>query len=309
MSFALLFPGQGSQSIGMLSELAQDFNLISDLFNQASNILNYDLWALVQKGPVEKLNQTEFTQPVMLTADVALWNCWCAQGGPRPDYVAGHSLGEYAALVCAEAMSFEVALGLVAKRGHYMQQAVPKGLGAMAAIIGLDDAKVEQVCAEAKEDEVLSPANFNSKGQTVIAGHASAVARAIILAKKMGARLAKLIPVSVPSHCALMQPARDAFTKDLANIDFKKPEIPVLHNVDAKPHDNPADLTELLAAQLVLPVQWVKTIEHLVQEKVAYAVECGPGQVLAGLNKRISKELTTHSITSDVDISQLIAAK
>ncbi len=292
--YAILFPGQGSQSLGMLSELSASESKVKVIFDRASKILGYDLWQLTQAGPLEKLNQTEFTQPALLAADIAVWECWCAKSATTPQVAAGHSLGEYAALVCANALSFEDAIELVAKRGRYMQEAVAKGTGAMAAIIGLENDKINQLCEQAAQGEVLGPANFNSKGQTVVAGHLAAVERAVTQAKTLGAKLAKLIPVSVPSHCQLMQSAADRLQQDLKNISIQTPEIAVLHNYDVKQHSNPEEIREALVRQLTQPVRWVDTIETLIQTGIHQALECGPGKVLTGLNKRISADIVTH---------------
>ena len=293
--FAMLFPGQGSQSVGMLAEIANENTIIEKTFIEASEVLGYDLWALTQQGPAEKLNQTEFTQPAVLTADIALWRVWLTKGGVDPSVVAGHSLGEYAALVVAKSLSFADAVGLVAKRGRYMQEAVAVGEGAMAAIIGLDEAKVAELCEEAALAEVLSPANFNSGGQVVIAGHVGAIQRALQLAPKYGAKLAKLIPVSVPSHCGLMQPAATKLTEDIAKTDVQIPQIPVLHNADVAEHRDPESIRKILVSQLVQPVHWVGIIKEIAARGITTLIECGPGNVLAGLNKRIDRQLTTNS--------------
>lgn len=297
MKFALLFPGQGSQSIGMLSNLAARFPVVETTFAQASAVLNYDLWGLVQNGPEQKLNQTEFTQPALLAADIAVWRCWLLQGGDKPSVMAGHSLGEYAALVAAEALSFTDAIELVAHRGRYMQEAVVEGDGAMAAIVGLEDAKVQELCEEVALGEVLSSANFNSEGQVVIAGHTRAVERAALMAKGKGAKLAKLIPVSVPSHCELMRPAALRLNADLKKMTIKTPVIPVIHNVDVKAHTDVSLLRSALEQQLFSPVRWVQTIQAMVNQGVTQMVECGPGKILVGLSKRISRDILAY--TSD----------
>lgn len=293
--FALLFPGQGSQSVGMLADIAADYPIIQSTFQTASDVLGYDVWELAQNGPADKLNQTEFTQPALLAADIALWQCWQEKGGDTPTVVAGHSLGEYAALVCAGALAFEDALPLVANRGRYMQEAVPAGTGAMAAIIGLDDAGVQALCECCADGAVLSPANFNSVGQTVIAGDKAAVERAVAAAKDTGAKLAKLIPVSVPSHCALMKPAAERLARDLQSVTVNTPIIPVIHNVDVSEHSEPDVIKQALVDQLTQPVRWVETILKLVDDDIMEGVECGPGKVLVGLNKRIAKSFVTQS--------------
>lgn len=295
---AFAFPGQGSQSLGMLSELAEVEPVVRQVFDHASKILGYDVWALAQEGPVDKLDQTEYTQPVLLTADVALWETWRATGGDRPALLAGHSLGEYAALVAAESLSFEDALRLVSHRGQYMQAAVQPGEGAMAAIIGLTNEQVQTLCQEAiaNTKDKVSAANYNSIGQVVIAGHKSAVEKVAVMSKFNGARMAKLIPVSVPSHCALMQPAAERLAEDLATVEFKEPNIPVIHNVDVAQHLAAEQIREALVQQLVNPVRWVETVQRFHERGVEVIVECGPGKVLAGLNKRIEKSIATYSI-------------
>lgn len=307
MNFAIVFPGQGSQSVGMLKELAQEQSVVNSIFVRASKILDYDLWELAQKGPQEKLDKTEFTQPALLAADVAVFECWKQLGGPTPAFMAGHSLGEYAALVCAQALPFEEAIQLVSQRGKYMQEAVATGEGAMAAIIGLDEAQVKEVCQEASEGEVLSPANYNSKGQIVVAGQVNAVERAIVLAKEKGAKIAKRIPVSVPSHCSLMQPAADRLAKALESATIFTPTIPVIQNENVATHNDPKGVRQALIAQLVNPVRWVETIEAMVNQGVNLFIESGPGKVLAGLNKRIVKEGKTLSINSEESIAAAIA--
>ena len=303
MKTAFLFPGQGSQSVGMLQDIAADFPVIQQYFRQASDVLGYDLWEVVKTGPADKLNQTAVTQPAMLTADVALYDCWQQHHDLEPLYLAGHSLGEYAALVCAEAISFTDAVALVAKRGEYMQAAVPSGEGAMAAIIGLDEATVLKACEQSATGEVVSPANYNSIGQTVIAGTAAAVDLAVEAAKSLGAKIAKRIPVSVPSHCQLMLPAQQQLAAALATVSIQSPKIPVIHNVNVMTTKDPDEIRDWLALQLTTPVQWVKTIQHLLEQDVFHALECGPGKVLAGLNKRINKTFITRTITSCADIT------
>ncbi|MCX7121043.1 MAG: ACP S-malonyltransferase [Gammaproteobacteria bacterium] len=305
--FALIFPGQGSQSIGMLSELAVQHACVKKLFNQASDILHYDLWELTQNGPAEKLDQTEFTQPALLAADIAVYECWKLSHDEKPTFLAGHSLGEYAALVCAEAIHFNDAISLVSARGKFMQEAVLPGAGAMAAIVGLEDHVVEEICKQASQyisdelsrvngsgsdsDRAVSPANYNSIGQIVIAGNTSAVEKAIQLADEKGAKIAKKIPVSVPSHCALMQSAADAMAEKLKSIEIKSPAISVIQNADVKIHHTSTDIRDALVRQLISPVRWVETIQYMMNNGVNTFYECGPGKVLAGLNKRISKDI------------------
>lgn len=295
---AFLFPGQGSQSLGMLAELAQKFPLILETYTEASQVLGYDLWQLVQEGPEAVLNQTERTQPALLAGGVAMFRVWSANQEDSPRWMAGHSLGEYTALVCAGALNYIDAVSLVALRGKWMQEAVHEGQGAMAAIVGLNDAQVAQICTDAKENNVLSPANFNAIGQTVLAGETIAIERAIVLAKKAGAKMAKLIPVSVPSHCALMKPAADQLSAYLQKIQINKPKIAVISNVDVISFDDPEQIRSALVRQLYNPVRWVETIQFLAQKGVQRFVECGPGKVLVGLNKRIVPELSSVAIGS-----------
>lgn len=279
---SLVFPGQGSQSVGMLKELADQFSGVKNIFDRASAVLQYDLWDLTQNGPVEKLDQTEFTQPALLAADIAMFEYWKTQNTIMPAYFAGHSLGEYAALVAAESVIFEDAIALVSARGQYMQAARH---GAMAAIVGLEDATVIDLCAQTAG--VVSPANFNSVGQVVIAGEVDAVNHVVSLAKDKGARLAKIIPVSVPSHCVLMQSAADQMAEKLKTVVIKKPLIPVVHNFDVKIHDDADAIRDALVQQLISPVRWVETIQWIRAQGVAEFFECGPGKVLTGLIKRI----------------------
>ncbi len=295
-SKAFVFPGQGSQSVGMLTDIAEKHPEVINLYKEASQILGYDLWAIVISGPEEKLNQTEFTQPALLVADVALWRIWCKQNKSRPSYFAGHSLGEFSALVCADAIVFDDAVNLVATRGRLMQKAVPEGKGAMAAIIGLDNDVVKVLCEKASEGEICAPANYNSVGQVVIAGAAAAVDRAVALAKPAGAKIAKRIPVSVPSHCALMQSAADGLAKVLADVKIMAPLIPVIQNVDAQAHDDVDIIRKNLIAQLTEPVLWVQTIQKMQSLGVSEITECGPGRVLSGLIKRISRDIIVQPI-------------
>lgn len=291
---AIVFPGQGSQSLGMLAGMREN-EIVGQTFGEASEVLGYDVWLLTQQGPEEKLNQTEYTQPALLTAAIAIWRYWQTQQHSVPVYLAGHSLGEYSALVAAESLTFADALQLVANRGRYMQSAVASGVGAMAAIVGLDDHKIKEICEQSKQkDEVLSPANFNSIGQTVIAGHAAALERAIGLAQTLGAKMAKRIPVSVPSHCDLMKTAAENLAQDLKHIAIKTPAIPVIHNFDVKQHSEPADIRNALVQQLTNPVRWVETIQFMEKNAVQTIFECGPGRVLTGLNKRISDNIVTY---------------
>lgn len=294
---AFVFPGQGSQSKGMLSDLSADFKVIQDTFQIASDVLGYDLWDLIQNDSADQLNQTEYTQPALLAASVALWRTYCQLGYPMPEIMAGHSLGEYSALVCAESLTFEDALQLVATRGRLMQKAVPSGVGAMAAILGMTGEAVTDLCLEIQsEGSLVSAANFNSLEQTVIAGHTAAVEAAMQLAKEKGAKRAIKLPVSVPSHCALMKDAANELSAYLKTIAFHKPRTPVMRNVDAALHEQGDDIREALMKQLYQPVQWVKTIQAFSNQGIQGAIECGPGAVLAGLIKRIDPELKVEGL-------------
>jgi [acyl-carrier-protein] S-malonyltransferase len=292
MSLAFVFPGQGSQSVGMLSDLAIQFPQVQSTFSEASDALGYDLWQLVSAGPAESLNETHRTQPAMLAAGIAVWRSWQSISDVSPSYLAGHSLGEYTALVAAEALNFTDAIKLVEQRGQFMQQAVPAGEGAMAAILGLDDDLVREICKVAAEKGVAEAVNFNSPGQVVIAGSVDAVKNAIELAKDKGAKRALLLPVSVPSHCELMKPAAANLATALETISIQSPTIPVLHNVSVTTTDSEADIKQLLAQQLYSPVRWVETIQYFAKQGVDTLIECGPGKVLAGLTKRIDKSVT-----------------
>ena len=295
-SLAFVFPGQGSQSVGMLAELAQQQPLIQHTFSEASDALGYDLWALTQQGPEESLNQTDKTQPAILTASIALWRLWQAEAAVQPAFVAGHSLGEYSALVAAGSLSLADAVRLVERRGQLMQQAVPAGQGGMAAILGLEDADVLAACAEAGQGEVVSAVNFNAPGQVVIAGSANAVARAIEACKARGAKRAMALPVSVPSHCALMRPAAEQFAASIESLNWQMPSIALVQNVSAAVPTDLEGLKRDLLAQLYSPVRWVETIQCLAEQGVTELVECGPGKVLSGLNKRCVKGVNTHNL-------------
>ena len=295
MTFAFVFPGQGSQSVGMLAALASAEPLVQETFAEASSVLGYDLWQLCQQGPEEVLGATERTQPAMLTAGVATWRVWRKHGGPMPAAMAGHSLGEYSALVCSGALDFKTAVALVQFRGQAMQAAVPAGTGAMAAILGLEDADVEAACAEAAQSassgtpEIVQAANFNSPGQVVIAGAAAAVERAIELLKSKGAKRAIKLPVSVPSHSAMMQPAAERLAEKLRGVQFAKPDVQDIYTVDVRTHQGPDSIREALVQQLVKPVRWTETVRALLAGGAKVLVECGPGKVLTGLNRRIDK--------------------
>jgi [acyl-carrier-protein] S-malonyltransferase len=291
MSFGFVFPGQGSQSIGMLSQLAaaDSDGLIRATFNEASDVLGYDLWRLVQEGPEDQLAATERQQPAMLAAGIATWRLWQGRGGASPSVVAGHSLGEFTALVCAGALEFRVAVDLVRFRGQSMQEAVPLGTGAVAAILGLEEAALDEACREAAQGEIVTLANFNAPGQIVIAGHTAAVQRAIEGAKARGAKRAVLLPVSVPVHTSLMRGAAERLAVRLKNIEIKPPKIRFVSAVDALPHQDPRDLHELLVRQLPSPVRWFDTVRAMAATGISHLIECGPGKVLTGLNRRIEK--------------------
>ena len=289
-NLAFVFPGQGSQSVGMLSQLAASYPEVKQTFDKASFVLGRDLWDLVTNGSEEELNQTQITQPIMLAAGVAVWEVWCKHGAIRPAWMAGHSLGEYTALVCSGALFFEDAVKLVEARARFMQEAVPAGVGAMAAILGLDDNQVVEICASVAETEVVSAVNFNSPGQVVIAGHKAAVERAASAAKVAGAKRAVMLPVSVPSHCALMQSAADKLDEYMQDIALATPKMQLIHNVDVESHSAPEVIRNALKEQLYKPVRWVESIELMHNKGVTTFVECGPGKVLTGLDKRIAKD-------------------
>ncbi|HIF9512003.1 TPA: ACP S-malonyltransferase [Photobacterium damselae] len=303
--FAIVFPGQGSQAVGMLAELAEQFPIVQATFAEASEVLGYDLWALVQNGPAEDLNQTHRTQPALLTASVAIWCVWQEKGGEQPTVLAGHSLGEYSALVCAGVIDFKEAVKLVELRGQLMQEAVPAGVGAMSAIIGLDNDAIAKACADAAEDQVCSPVNFNSPGQVVIAGNKEAVDRANALCKEAGAKRALLLPVSVPSHCELMKPAADKLAVALENMTFNTPAIPVINNADVATETDPAAIKLALVKQLYGPVRWTESVERMAAEGIEELLEMGPGKVLTGLTKRINRSLGGSAVN---DIASLDAA-
>ncbi len=295
--FAMVFPGQGSQTVGMLAELAGDYPIVQETFKQASEVLGYDLWQLVQEGPAEELNKTWQTQPALLTASVAVYRVW-QQKYPelKPEVMAGHSLGEYSALVCAGVLDFQDAVKLVELRGKLMQQAVPEGTGAMYAIIGLDNDAIINACKQAEQGEVVSAVNFNSPGQVVIAGAKAAVERAAALCKEAGAKRALPLAVSVPSHCALMKPAADQLSVSLESITLKAPVVAVLNNVDVKAETDAVAIRNALVRQLYSPVRWTETVEKMAQNGVEVLVEVGPGKVLNGLTKRIVDSLQAVSV-------------
>ena len=301
MSVAFVFPGQGSQQVGMMEGFA-DHPAVRATFAEASEILGDDLWRLVQQGPADALNLTRNTQPVMLTAGVAVWRAWQAQGGTAPAFVAGHSLGEYTALVAADALQFGDAVPLVRFRAEAMQEAVAAGVGAMAAIMGADDAAVVEACRDAAQGEVVEPVNFNAPGQIVIAGNRSAVERAMAAAKARGAKRALMLPVSAPFHSSLLKPAAERLALRLAHVDVHAPTIPVIHNVDVETHETPEAIRKALAAQAASPVRWTETIRSLALKGVTQVVECGPGKVLAGLTRRIDDSLTAFALTDGAAI-------
>jgi [acyl-carrier-protein] S-malonyltransferase len=289
MSLAFVFPGQGSQSVGMLAALAAAEPVVSETFDEASAVLGYDLWALCQQGPDAELSSTEKTQPAMLSAGVATWRAWNRHGGARPVAMAGHSLGEYTALVCSGALTFRDAVDLVRFRGRAMQEAVPLGTGAMAAVLGLDDEQVIAACREAEQGEVVEAVNFNAPGQVVIAGHATAVARAIEAAKARGAKRAVPLPVSVPSHSRLMTGAAKALAERLVDVSVGMPDVTAVYTVDVKTHETPAGIRSALEQQLYKPVRWADTVRAMLASGVTTIIECGPGKVLTSLNRRIER--------------------
>jgi len=308
MSLAFVFPGQGSQSIGMLNALAAEFPVVEKTFQEASSALGLDLWQIVTAGPEEQLNRTENTQPAMLTAGVATWRVWRELGGAMPSLMAGHSLGEYTALVCGESLLFADAVRLVADRGRFMQEAVPIGQGAMAALLGLDDDTVRKVCQAATQGDVVEAVNFNAPGQVVIAGSKAAVERAISQAKEAGAKRAVLLPVSVPSHCSLMHLAAERLRARLDEIDVRPPNTPVVHNVHVATESDPSGIRAALARQVESPVRWVETIKHMAQEGVTRLIECGPGKVLTGLNKRIAKSVDCVAVLDPASMREAVGA-
>lgn len=307
MSLAFVFPGQGSQSVGMLAELAESYPVVKQTYEEASAVLGYDLWKLVSEGPAEELNQTDITQPALLAAGIAVWRVWQEKGGLQPDILAGHSLGEYTALVASGAIDFADGIALVAERGKYMQEAVPAGEGGMAAILGLEDARVIEICEQAAEGEVVSAVNFNSPGQVVIAGQAAAVDRAMELAKEAGAKRALKLAVSAPSHCALMQPAAERLAEKLASIEIQSPSIPVINNADVTMPSDADEIRNALVRQLHSPVRWVESVEKMSADGVDRLIECGPGKVLVGLNKRIVKTMSAAAIFDNATLDAALA--
>jgi len=306
MKSAFVFPGQGSQSVGMLADYASH-PIVHATIDEASDALGQDLWTLVDEGPAEALNQTVNTQPVMLAAGVAVWRAWLAAGGPRPEVVAGHSLGEYTALVAAGALTFREALPLVRFRAQAMQDAVPAGVGAMAAILGLDDAGVAAACAESAQGQCVEPVNYNAPNQVVIAGNREAVERAVAAAKGRGAKRAVLLPVSAPFHSSLLKPAAERLAVRLAEVAVSAPALPVLHNVDVAERPTPEGIRAALAQQAASPVRWVETVQALAARGVTHVVECGPGKVLAGLTKRIAPDLASFALNDSAALDATLA--
>jgi len=310
MALAFVFPGQGSQSIGMLAELARAEPSVLQTFEEASDVLGYDLWRLVQEGPADELNSTERTQPAMLAAGVAVWRIWRRRGGPAPTIMSGHSLGEFSALVCADSLDFRAAVDLVRFRGKIMQEAVPAGQGAMAAILGLEDQVIRDVCHEASEGQVVEPVNYNAPGQVVIAGNTPAVERAIELLKAKGAKRTIALPVSVPAHSALMRPAASRLEERLAGESVRTPLVPEIYTVDVHTHGSPQSIRKALVQQLYSPVLWVDTVRAMVAHGADSIVECGPGKVLTGLNRRIERrrEIDVFAIYDVESIESVITS-
>ncbi|MEN4905726.1 ACP S-malonyltransferase [Rahnella bonaserana] len=300
---AVVFPGQGSQTLGMLADLAAAHPVVEETFAEASSALGYDLWQLVQQGPAEELNKTWQTQPALLAASVAIWRVWQQQNGTQPVLMAGHSLGEYSALVCAGVLDFKQAISLVELRGKLMQEAVPAGTGAMYAIIGLDNDAIAKACEESAQGQIVSPVNFNSPGQVVIAGNKEAVERAGAACKAAGAKRALPLPVSVPSHCALMKPAADKLAVALENVTFSAPQYSVVNNVDVKIETSPEAIRSALIRQLYSPVRWTESVEFMAAQGVEQLLEVGPGKVLTGLTKRIVDTLTAAAVNDTVSLA------
>ncbi|RTR39835.1 [acyl-carrier-protein] S-malonyltransferase [Shewanella canadensis] len=304
-NFAFIFPGQGSQAIGMLADLASEHQIVVDTFSQASDVLGYDLWELVKQGPAETLNETDKTQPALLTASVAIWRAYEASGKAMPTLLAGHSLGEYSALVCAGVIDFIDAVKLVELRGQLMQQAVPAGSGAMFAIIGLDNESIAKACEDAAQGEIVSPVNYNSPGQVVIAGSKAAVERAAALCKDNGAKMAVALPVSVPSHCELMRPAAEKLALALEAIEFKTPKVKVINNVDVASPETATEIKDALVRQLYCPVRWSDSVTAMSETGITHLYEVGPGKVLTGLAKRINRSLTAKAVNDAASFAAL----
>jgi [acyl-carrier-protein] S-malonyltransferase len=306
-NIGFIFPGQGSQKLGMLAELAANFSVVEETFAQASTILDQDLWQVSQTDQNEQLNQTDITQPVLLATSVALWRVWQDQQGSQPSILAGHSLGEYSALVCSGVLAFSDAIQLVHQRGLYMQTAVSAGTGKMAAIVGLDDDKIAGLCEQATQGQVVSAANFNSPGQTVIAGDVDAVERAIVLCKEAGAKRALALNVSVPSHCSLMKPAAEQLKVELDRVQFNSPQIPVVQNVNAQTSEDPNLIKENLIKQLYVPVLWIDSVKYMRANGVEKLLECGPGNVLSGLIRRIDPQVSCFASDNPASLENAIA--
>ena len=305
---AFVFPGQGSQKIGMLAELAAEFSIVEKTFAEASEVLGYDLWTLVQTGAQDEINLTERTQPLLLAASVAVWRAWQEKNGAQPALMAGHSLGEWSALVCAGVVAFKDAVKLVQQRGKFMQEAVPAGQGAMAAIIGLDDALILEACKKAEQGEVVAAVNFNSPGQVVIAGTAAAVERAGALCKEAGAKRALPLPVSAPFHTELMRPAAERLAEQITATVFSIPKTPVVHNVTAEVESNPEKIKALMIEQIYSPVRWVECVNTMAKAGITTTIECGPGKVLSGLNKRINAELVVISVEKPEELQSALTS-
>ncbi|NQY51455.1 MAG: ACP S-malonyltransferase [Piscirickettsiaceae bacterium] len=308
MNLACVFPGQGSQYVGMLKDLASSFSQVEKIFMEASMELGYDLWQLVANGPTDVLNETEHTQPAMLAAGIAVWQCWQSETEIQPKYFAGHSLGEYTALVASGALNFRDAIKLVKKRGQFMQQAVPQGKGAMAVILGLDNDVVTELFDKVSSVDIVEAANFNSPGQVVIAGTIHAVNQTIRMAREKGARRTLLLPVSVPSHCALMRPAADDLNLALMDIEMQYPKTPVIHNTNVKISTDIDEIKSILVKHIYRPVRWVETVQWLVQQHVMAIIECGPGKVLTGLNKCIDKSLISLPVFNQATLVKAITS-
>lgn len=306
--FATTFPGQGSQSVGMRASLAEAYGVVHDTFIEASEVLGYDLWTLVQHGPEAELNRTEHTQPAMLTAGVAVWRAWVERGGPAPAQMAGHSLGEYTALVCSGCVTFRDAVRLVERRARLMQAAVPEGRGAMAAILGLPEDQIEALCARAAQDQVVEPANMSAPGQVVVAGDREAVERLIAVAREAGARRAILVAVSIPSHCRLMRAAAEELSAYLRDIDIATPRTPVLRNVDGQAHGDPSAIRNALVRQLYSPVRWVDVLSGMAEAGISGLVECEPGQGLTGLAKRAVPDMEAYSANDPPSLDRALSA-
>ena len=305
---AFVFPGQGSQKIGMMAELAAEYPRVIDTFGEASEVLGYDVWNLIQNGEQEAINLTERTQPILLSASVALWRVWQDKQGPQPTLLAGHSLGEWSALTCSGVLAFGDAVNLVRLRGAYMQEAVPQGQGTMAAIMGLDDDRIQQCCEQAAQGQEVAPVNYNAPGQVVIAGATQAVDRAIDLCKEAGAKRAAPLAVSAPFHTGMMKPAADKLAEDMASVTWSTPRIPVVHNVHAQTENDPGRIRKLMIEQIYSPVRWVDCVKKLAAQGIDTVVECGPGKVLCGLNKRIDKGVNALPTDMPDSLTQALEA-